>query len=53
MPSVMMKIVSWGKGHEGRRKQLTVEAAENDSMHVDSKRWQGDGVAIKRSQPVG
>lgn len=38
-----------GKGHGRRRKQLCVEDAEKDSMHVDSTRWQGDGVAIKEA----
>lgn len=44
----MMKIVSWGKGHGGRRKQLSAEAAENDSMHVASKRWRGRWSSNKK-----
>lgn len=34
-----------GKGCGRRRKQLWVEEAENDSMHVGSTRWQG--IAVK------
>jgi len=41
MPSLMATTVSQGEGHRGRRKQRHAGAAGNDSMHVDSKRWQG------------
>lgn len=37
-----------GKGHGKRRKWLCVEDSENDSVHVDSTRWQGDAVAVKK-----
>lgn len=48
MPSLVMEIICWGKGCGRRQKQLCLEDAEKDSMHVDSTRWQGDGVAIKK-----
>lgn len=37
-----------GKGHGGRRKWLCVADAENDSVHEDSTRWQGNGEEKKK-----
>lgn len=56
VPSLMMKIVSRGKEHRGRKKRLRAEASETDSIHGDSERWQEGGVPIKRClypKPVG